>query len=469
MRKEEIILSALTQDIEFTKKAIPHIQPEFFQDRKEKIVFSLIESFYTRYGKLPTKDVLTLELDELKSVPESEFDDTKDVLKSAFNDKYEYEPQWLLDETEKFCKERAVYNAIMQSVLIINGEDKKHGEGEIPKMLSDALAISFDHEIGHDYFADAEKRYEFYHRKESKLAFSIDILNKVTGGGVNRKTLNMFVAPPKAGKSLGLCSLAADYLRQGYNVVYITLELAEERIGERIDANLFNVEMRSVSTLDHDVFFSKIDQLKSKTRGKLRIKEYPTKTAGAGQFKNLLDDLKTKYDFVPDVMVVDYLGITASTRHKNSSNVNSYTYQQSVSEELRALAVEYDMAVWTAVQTNRSGMDASDFGMESIADSTGPIQTCDFAVAIIKTPELEEMNQIILKQLASRYGDSSYYNKFLVGLDKSRMRLYNLDDTAQTGIIQDVSMKADTPSEKPQLERYSKAKKTVAATDEWEF
>ena len=469
MRKEEIILSALTQDIEFTKKAIAHIQPEFFQDRKEKIVFSLIESFYKRYGKLPTKDVLTLELDELKSVPESEFDDTKDVLKSAFNDKYEYEPQWLLDETEKFCKERAVYNAIMQSVLIINGEDKKHGEGEIPKMLADALAISFDHEIGHDYFADAEKRYEFYHRRENKLAFSIDILNKVTGGGVNRKSLNMFVAPPKAGKSLGLCSLAADYLRQGYNVLYITLELAEERIGERIDANLFNVEMRSVSTLDHDVFFGKIDQLKAKTRGKLRIKEYPTKTAGAGQFKNLLDDLKTKYDFVPDVMVVDYLGITASTRHKTSSNVNSYTYQQSVSEELRALAVEYDMAVWTAVQTNRSGMDASDFGMGSIADSTGPIQTCDFAVAIIKTPELEEMNQTILKQLASRYGDSSYYNKFLVGVDKSRMRLYNLDDTAQAGIIQDVSMKADTPSEKPQLERYSKAKKTVAATDEWEF
>ena len=469
MRKEEIILSALTKDSDFVKKVMPHMQADFFQDRKEKIVFQLIDEFYTKYQKLPTKDVLTIELDELKNVPESEFEDTKEVLKSAFSDSYEYEPQWLLDETEKFCKERAVYNAIMQSVMIINGEDKKRSDGEIPKMLQDALAISFDHAIGHDYFADAEKRYEFYHRRESKLAFSIDILNKVTCGGVNRKTLNMFVAPPKAGKSLCLCSLASDYLRQGYNVVYVTLELAEERIGERIDANLFNVDMRSVSTLDHDVFFSKIDQLKSKTRGKLRIKEYPTKTAGAGQFKILLDDLKTKYDFVPDVMIVDYLGITASTRHKNSSNVNSYTYQQSVSEELRALAVEYDMAVWTAVQTNRSGMDASDFGMGSIADSTGPIQTCDFAVAIIKTPELEEMEQVMLKQLASRYGDASYYNKFLVVLDKSRMKLYNLEESAQTGIQQDVTMKQTNSKERPSLDRYSKAKKTVNATDEWEF
>lgn len=466
MRKEEIILSALTKDTEFVKKAIPHIQPEFFQDRKEKTVFKLINDFYARYSKIPSKDVLTLELQELKDVPETEYEDTKDVLKAAFTDQYEYEFQWLLDETEKFCKERAVYNAIMQSVMIINGEDKKRSDGEIPKMLSDALAISFEHNVGHDYFKDAEKRFDFYHRKESKIPFLLDLCNKITNNGVTRKTLNMFVAPPKAGKSLALCSIACDYLRQGYNALYVTLELAEERIGERIDSNMFNVDMRGVSNLDRDVFFGKIEQLKAKTNGSLRIKEYPTKSAGYSQFKILLDDLKAKEGFVPDVMVIDYLGITASSRYRNNGNVNTYVYQQSVSEELRALAVEYDMAVWTAVQTNRSGMNSSDFGMDSIADSTGPIQTCDLALAIISTPELEEMNQIILKQLATRYGDVSYYNKFVVGRDKSRMKLYNVDESAQSNIQQDVNN--EPVSNKPQLERYSKAKKNVSV-DEWDF
>lgn len=471
MRKEEIILSALTKDSDFVKKVMPHMQADFFQDRKEKIVFQLIDEFYTKYQKLPTRDVLSLELEELKNVPESEFDDTKEVLKSAFVDSYEYEPQWLLDETEKFCKERAVYNAIMQSVMIINGEDKRRGEGEIPKLLSEALNISFDHAIGHDYFADAERRFDFYNQQENRIPCSIDLLNKVTSGGIPKKTLNIVVAQPKGGKSLVMCSLACDYLRRGLNVLYITLELAEERVGERVDANMFNVPIHEIKNLDRDVFTSKIDRLKSKTHGKLKIKEYPTKSASAANFRVLLDDLLLKEEFKPDVVFIDYLGIAASSQYKNAgSNVNSYTYQKAVSEELRAIAVEYELMLWTAVQTNRSGFNNSDFDIDSISDSTGPLMTADFVLGIIRTPELDEMHQMILKQLASRYGDPEYYKRFIVGLDKSRMKIYNVEESAQSNITQDVSDKSSSESsEKPSLDRYSKAKKTVNATDEWEF
>jgi replicative DNA helicase len=472
MRKEEIILSALTKDIEYTKKVIPHIKADYFQDRKEKTVFSLIDNFYTKYGKLPTRDVLTLELEEAKNVSETEFDDTKSVLKSSFSDTYDYDLQWLVDETEKFCKERAVYNAIMQSVLIINGEDKKHTEGQIPSMLQDALSISFDHAIGHDYFTNAQQRYEFYTKKESRVSCSLELLNKITGGGIPRKTLNMFIAQPAGGKSLAMCSLAADYLRQGMNVLYITLELAEERIAERIDANMFNVPIQDVKTLDESVFLDRISKLKQKTHGTLKIKEYPTGSAGSSNFKILIDDLILKESFKPDVMIVDYLGITASSRYKNASGVNSYTYQKSVSEELRSLAVEYDMLLWTAVQTNRSGFNTSDFDMENISDSSGPLMTADLIMAIIRTPELDEMDQLILKQLKNRFGDPNYYRRFVVGLDKSRMKLYNVDTSAQASLQQDVDDK-QTSSESTS-NRYSTTKNKTKQSSkiesaEWNF
>lgn len=465
MRKEQIILSALTSDSDYVKKVIPHIQPDFFQDRKEKTVFKLIESFYSRYGKLPTHDVLNLSLEDIKDIPESEYDDTKEVLKSAFKDRYEYDAQWLIDETEKFCKERAVYNAIMRSVMIINGEDKKTSEGQIPGLLQDALSISFDHAIGHDYFDDAEARFEFYSQKESRIPCSLDLVNKITSGGIPRKTLTLFVAQPAGGKSLAMCSLAADYLRQGLNVLYITLELAEERIAERLDANMFNVPLQEIKNLDRDSYIGKIDRLKTKTHGRLKIKEYPTGAGSSAHFKILVDDLVLKEDFKPDVMMVDYLGITASSRYKNASNVNSYTYQKAVSEELRSLAVEYDMLVVSALQTNRSGMNSSDFDLENISDSTGPSMTADLMFGIIRTPELDEMNQLILKQLKNRFGDPNYYKRFVVGIDKSRMKLYNVDQTAQDGIVSDVS---ETRTDKPKLERYSKVK-TSAAADEWNF
>lgn len=472
MRKEEIILSALTKDSEYTKKVIPHIRADYFQDRKEKTVFSLIENFYSKYGKLPTRDVLTLELNEAKNIAESEFEDTKEVLKSAFVDQYEYDSQWLIDETEKFCKERAVYNAIMQSVMIINGEDKKTSEGQIPSMLQEALSISFDHAIGHDYFQDAQSRFEFYSKKETRISCSLELLNKVTGGGIPRKTLNMFIAQPAGGKSLAMCSMAADYIRQGLNVLYITLELAEERIAERIDANMFNVPIQDVKTLSEDVFMDRIGKLKQKTHGTLKIKEYPTGSAGSANFKVLIDDLTLKESFAPDVMFIDYLGITASSRYKNATGVNSYTYQKAVSEELRSLAVEYNMLVWTAVQTNRSGFNTSDFDMENISDSSGPLMTADLIMAIIRTPELDEMDQLILKQLKNRFGDPNYYKRFVVGLDKSRMKLYNVDSSAQNNLSQDVDSKTEK-SRQESADRYATtrtgSKKPKIESTEWNF
>ena len=465
MRQEEIILSALTKDFDYAKKVIPFLQPEFFMDGKEKTTFKLIDTFYTKYQKLPTRDILMLCVESVKDIPEHEYEDTRNVIKEAFDSKYEYDAQWMLDETEKFCKDKAVYNAIMKAVLIINGEDKKTGEGAIPGLLQDALSITFDKKLGHDYFEDAQARYDFYHATSSKIPFTLELLNKVTNGGVNRKTLNLVVSPPKGGKSLTMCSLAADYLRAGHSVAYITLELAEERVAERIDANMFNIPMLSVHSLDNDVFTNKITQIRSKTDGRLKIKEYATKTASATNFKVWLDDLKVKEGFEPDVIFVDYLGICASSRYKNAPNVNSYTYQQAVSEELRALGVELECAVWSALQTNRSGMNASDFDVENIADSTGPIQTCDFAIGIIRTPELDEQQQALVKQLASRYGDPSYYHKFIVGVDKARMKMYNVEQSAQEGITPDVSAsKEDAP-------RYKASSTSVSknSTDEWSF
>ena len=463
MRREELILSALTHDTEFTKKAIAHLRSDFFQDISEKISFTLIESFYKNYSKLPTHDIMSVELENSKDIPENSYEDVKSTLKSAFKDTYDYEYQWLLDETEKFCKEKAVYNAIMMSVKIMNGDDKKHTEGQIPSLLQDALSISFDHNIGHDYFNDAQARFDFYSQIDSKIACKLDLLNKVTNGGVNRKTLNMFVAPPKAGKSLALCSLAVDYLQSGYNVIYITNELAEFRVGERIDANLFNVNINEVKNLEKDTFLSKIDILKSKTNGRLVIKEYPMKTAGTNHFRILIDDLILKESFKPDVVIVDYLGITASSQYGNMASVNSYTYQKAVAEELRAMATEYDVALWTAVQTNRNGMNASDFDVEDISDSTGPIMACDLAVGLIRTPELDDINQMIFKQLASRYGDPSYYKKFVVGIDKTRMKLYNIEQSAQT-LGKEIGTTNDDSKQ-----RYSKASTKDIKSNDWDF
>ena len=464
LRKEEIILSALTKDAEFVKKAIPHLTEEFFHDQSERTVFKLISDYYFKYSKLPTRDVLALQLEESKDISESNYDSTKTVLLSAFNDTYEYDEQWILDETERFCRDKAIYNAIMESVAIIQGSNKKRSDGEIPKLLQDALSISFDHSLGHDYIEDAQARWEFYNSKENKIPFTISLLNTVTGNGVNRRTLNFVVAQPKGGKSMVMCSLACDYQRQGYNILYITLELAEFRVAERLDSNMFDVNMPDVHSLDKNTFMSKIDRLKSKTYGKMKIKEYATKSASAADFRVLLDDYALKENFKPDVVFVDYLGITASSQYKNGGgSINSYTYQKAVSEELRAIAVDYDVAVWSALQVGRSGFNSSDFDIENVADSTGPIMTCDFAIGIIRTPELDEQNQMMLKQLASRYGDASYYNKFVVGMDKMKMRIYNIDQgTDQTTVSQQ-------QTDKISLNRSVNKSTKTANVESWDF
>ncbi len=464
MRLEPLILNILAKDEQYTKKVYPHLKPDYFQKRTEKAVYELIDAFYKKYSRLPQKDVLLLELDSYAGMSEDEFDDAKKVINEVFDDEYRYDLEWLIDETELFCKEKAINNAIMQAVRIINGEDKKHVEGQIPSLLQDALAVSFDKNVGHDYFENAEQRFEFYNNKEAKIHCSIDILNKITNGGLPRKTLNLLIGPSGSGKSGVKCSLAADYLNQGYNVLYITLELAEERVAERIDANLFNVPIADIHSLSKNIFLDRIEKIKGKTRGRLITKEYPTSTASVANFRVLLEELKSKKNFVPDVVFVDYLGICASVKYKNASNINSYTYQTAVAEELRALAVEYDLLLWSSIQTNRSGMNTSDYDVEAIADSTGPLKTADFLLAIINTPDLKAQLQIILKQLKNRYGDPEYFKKFIVGMDFARMKMFNVENNAH---LQETQKEI----EKETKNRYSHVSSSTptCSTNAWDF
>jgi len=436
MRLEPLILNILTKNEEYTKKVQPHLKSEYFHKRVEKTVYQLIDSFYVKYSRLPPKDVLMVELDSVEGLSGDEYTECKKTLNEVFDDEYKYDLEWLVNETETFCKDKSVYNAVMQAVKIINGDDNKFTENQIPSILQDALAVSFDKNVGHDYFDNAKDRFDFYHRSEVKVRTSIDLLNKITGTGIPRRTLNILLGASGSGKSAIKCSLAADYLTQGYNVLYITLEMAEQRIAERIDANLFNVPVSEIKNLSEKIFVDKISKLHEKTRGKLVIKEYPTSTASVANFRILLDELKNKRGFIPDILIVDYLGICASARYKSAANINSYTYQTSVAEELRALAVEQDFIIWTSVQTNRSGMNVSDFDVEAMADSTGPLKTADLLLGIIRTDDLTALNQIILKQLKNRFGDPNYYKKFVVGMDFSRMKMYNVENSGQTTEIQ---------------------------------
>jgi archaellum biogenesis ATPase FlaH len=436
MRLEPLILNILTKNEEYTKKVQPHLLPEYFHKRTEKTVYQLIDAFYAKYSRLPPRDVLQIELDSIEGLSGDEFTECRKIITEAYEDEYRYDFEWLVNETEKFCKDKSVYNAVMQAVKIINGDDNKFTENQIPSILQNALAVSFDKNVGHDYFDNAKERFDFYHKSEAKIKTSIDLINKITNNGTPRRTLNLLIGPSGSGKSAVKCSLAADYLKQGYNVLYLTMEMAEQRIAERIDANMFDIPLSEIKNLSEKVFVDKITKIHEKTQGKLVIKEYPTGTASVANFRVLMDELKNKRNFVPDIVFVDYLGICASARYKTSANVNSYTYQTSVSEELRAFAVEYDIIVWSSVQTNRSGMNVSDFDVEAMADSTGPLKTADLLLAIIRTDDLTALNQIILKQLKNRFGDPNYYKKFVVGMDFSRMKMYNVENSGQTTEIQ---------------------------------
>jgi KaiC/GvpD/RAD55 family RecA-like ATPase len=436
MRLENVIFSNLISNEDFARKTLPYLKAEYFADTNEKVLFTLIERFVDKYNTLPTKDVLKVELSQIKGLTEDQFKQTYDIVKSIEPDNARSQ-EWLLNETEKFCQDKAIYNAILQSIKIMDNQEKNLDKGAIPELLTKALGVSFDNSIGVEFLEDLEARYKYYHTKQKKIPFSIGFLNKITKGGFGRKTINIFLAGTGVGKSLTMCSLAADNLMMGHNVLYITMEMAEYEIAKRIDANILDLPIQELEDLPHDTFMSKMERVRGKTKGKLVIKEYPTASAGAGNFRHLLNELRLKKNFTPDVVYIDYLNICASSRIKNGSNVNSYSYIKAIAEELRGLAVEFDVTIVTATQTTRSGYSDSDVDITDVSESFGVAHTADFMAALITSEELEGLGQLMVKQLKNRYNDLNYIRRFVVGIDRSRMKLFNLEESAQDDIHDD--------------------------------
>ena len=427
-RIERIILRNLFYNEDFTRKALPFIKSEFFTNHNESILFGEINEFVNKYKNLPTKETILVELNKRKDLKEEELSEIKTIVNKL--DNQEVELQWLLDTTEKFCKDRAVHNAVLEGIQILDGKDKKQNPEAIPTILSNALAVSFDNHIGHDYIDDAEARFEFYHKKEKRFKFDLNYFNRITKGGVPSKTLNIALAGTGVGKSLFMCHAASNWLTQGKNVLYITLEMAEERIAERVDANLFDVTIDDLHAMPKDMYDNKVSKLQKKTIGQLIIKEYPTASAHSGHFRALLNELSLKKTFKPDVVFIDYLNICASSRFKGG-NISSYFYIKAIAEELRGLAVEFDVPIFSATQTTRSGFTSTDIGLEDTAESFGLPATADFMFAIISTEELEKKNQFLVKQLKNRFGDASMNRSFIIGVDRSKMRLFDVEASAQ--------------------------------------
>lgn len=443
MRIEQQILTNLIHDEHYCRKVIPFLKREYFGDRKESVIMTEIVDFFNKYNKPATPEILAIEISNAKGVTDKEVADVGEYLQTLV--KTPVNEDWLLESTEKFCKDRAVYLAIMSSIKIFEGKDPQHSQDAIPHLLSDALAVSFDSHVGHDYLDDFAERYEFYHRVEEKIPFDLDMFNKITKGGLSRKTLNIALAGTGVGKSLFMCHVAAGALQAGNNALYITMEMSEERIAERIDANLLNLTMDELKVVDKDIYESRIEKLKKKTQGKLIVKEYPTASAHAGHFRALLEELKLKREFVPDIVFIDYLNICSSQRMKAGANVNSYTFVKAIAEELRGLAVEYNVPIVSATQTTRSGFANSDPGLEDTSESFGLPATADFMFALVSSEELENLNQIIVKQLKNRYNDPNYYKRFVVGIDRSKMKLYDVEASAQEGLADNGHMKDDKP------------------------
>jgi len=422
---EQIILQNLLYNEEYSRKVTPFLKAEYFHDRNEKTAFTIVQNFILTYNAAPTQEVVLIEIDKLKTVTEDDFKQIASMLDSLSDDEVDF--SWLTEQTESFCKDKAVYNAIMESIHIIDGESKTQNSNAIPEILSDALAVSFDTHVGHDYLEDSDERYDFYHKVEQKVPFDLEYFNTITGGGTPQKTLNIIMAGTGVGKSLFLCHHAANCLSQNNNVLYITCEMAEERIAERIDANLLDMTIDNVQDLPKTIYNKKLNNLKSKIKGKLIVKEYPTATANVNHFRALLDELWMKKQFKPDIIFIDYLNICASARLKNGSNVNSYTYIKAIAEELRGMAVERSVPVFSATQVNRNGFNNSDVGLEDTSESFGLPATADFMIALISTEELEELNQIMVKQLKNRYNDVASNKKFLLGINRGKMKLYDVD------------------------------------------
>ena len=430
---EFLILRNLLHNEVYLRKVIPFIKSEYFEDLNQKVIFEEILKFVQEYNKPATKEVLYIEVENRQDVNETSFKEITQAISYLEDEPSEF--NWLVDTTEKWCRDRAIYLALMESIHITDGKDAKKNRDSIPSILSDALAVSFDTHIGHDYLSDYEQRYESYHRKEEKIEFDLEYFNKITKGGLPNKTLNIALAGTGVGKSLFMCHVASSALLQGRNVLYITLEMAEERIAERIDANLLNVPIQQLVELPKQMFDSKVSNLAKKTQGTLIIKEYPTASAHAGHFEALLNELALKKSFRPDIIFIDYLNICSSSRFRGGSNVNSYTLVKSIAEELRGLAVEFNVPIVSATQTTRSGYGSSDVELTDTSESFGLPATADLMFALISTEELEELGQILVKQLKNRYNDPTIYKRFVVGIDRAKMRLYDVEQSAQSNIL----------------------------------
>ena len=432
-RIETTILRNLIYNEEFSRKVIPFIEPDYFEQRSEKVIFEEITKFIVKYGSAITIEALNIETDNRTDLTETEVKEVRYINNSFKDTPADY--QWLMDTTEKWCRDRAIYLALMESISLADGQDDAKGRDAIPSILSDALAVSFDNHIGHDYLEDYEERYDLYHKKEDKIKFDLEFFNKITKGGIPNKTLNIALAGTGVGKSLFMCHVASSVLLQNKNVLYITLEMAEEKIAERIDANLLNVNIQSITDLPKPMFDKKVNKLRKKTQGNLIIKEYPTASAHSGHFKALLNELALKKSFKPDIIFIDYLNICASSRYKAGSNVNSYSYIKAIAEELRGLAVETNVPILSATQTTRSGYGSSDVDLTDTSESFGLPATADLMFALISTEELEGLNQIMVKQLKNRYNDPTIYKRFVIGIDRAKMRLYDCEQKAQEDII----------------------------------
>ena len=429
---ENLILKNLLLDEVYVRKALPFIKLEYFSDFLEKSLYDVISKYFTQYNALPTKEALEIEVGQIDTISDEQHHSILEMIRGIDDEKSD--PDWIVDTTEKWCKERAIYLALMESIKIAEGNDKDKTPSAIPNILSDALAVSFDNNIGHDYLQDYEERYDFYHRTEEKIPFDLEFFNRITKGGLPNKTLNVALAGTGVGKSLFMCHVASSCLLQGKDVLYITLEMAEEKIAERIDSNLLNCDIQNLNQLPKLMFDNKITALSKKTEGKLIVKEYPTASAHSGHFRSLLNELALKKSFRPDIIFIDYLNICASSRYRAGTNVNSYSYIKAIAEELRGLAVEANLPIVTATQTTRSGFANSDVDLTDTSESFGLPATADLMFALISTEELEGLNQIMVKQLKNRYNDPTVNKRFVVGIDRSKMRLYDVEQSAQQNL-----------------------------------
>ena len=453
MSLEATILSNLIYSEKYARKVLPFLKSDYFNERTYKIVFLEIHEYISQYDTLPSLNAISIECQERTDLTEEGYKDVVSLLQSLPTEKSDYE--WLVDTTEKWCQERAIYLSLMESVKIADGQDTKRDKGAIPQILSEALGVSFDQHIGHDYVLDADSRFDFYHRKEDKIPFDLEFFNKITKGGLPNKTLNIALAGTGVGKSLFMCHVASNCLLQGKNVLYITLEMAEEKIAERIDANLLNVPIQKLAEMPKMMFEKKVNNLSKKTQGKLIIKEYPTASAHVGHFKALLSDLSLKKDFKPDIIFIDYLNICASARYKGAI-VNSYTYVKAIAEELRGLAVEHNVPIVSATQTTRAGFGNSDPDLTDTSESFGLPATADLMFALISTEELESQGRIMVKQLKNRYNDPTNNRKFMIGIDRAKMRLY---DVAENTSVMDVDYE--------EMPQFSETQNRLSKFAEW--